>query len=548
LLGLAFCGQNLGKIMYTNKKVMQLIESLSVEEKVGQLFILAFSGEDKTYAFDLINTMHVGGFYITDDNAHTIIDATKLANDLQQQAALRACNAPLILGVDQEGAWGILTKETDLGPGNLALGQVDDIETTQKMYRVFAQQMKSIGYNTLLSPCADVNADPDNPIIGQRAFGEQPEHVAKHVAAAVKGIEQGENLSCAKHFPGHGDTHTDTHKALPVVDKSLTQLMSQDLKPFISAIAENVSMIMTSHIKYPKIDPQYPATLSYKILTDLLKHKLNFKGLIITDSMNMWAMRKNYEPQDSAILALKAGAHLIMLSEEHYENGITNYKEIQKKTINGVIKAVNTGELDINIIDSALRHVLCYKYKNITSYQELDKLSNKECSVISKFCAFQAIKTLRNEDSLWPVAHTHFYISFAANPKGYDNIVNSRGIGPNDARTAKDAILSSLAKSKSNYSYIAYDEFELMLVEKSPLKTQDPLIIITEDYPLPGESFDVDNQIQKVNNAINIWSELVIVIGMRSDYELEKYPDLKTYICAYSSRIVSGEALANLLK
>ena len=533
--------------MYTNKKVTQLIESLSIEEKVGQLFILAYAGQDKDYAFDLIKTMHVGGFYITDDNAHTKKDAAILASQLQQQAALRACNAPLILGVDQEGAWGILTKETDLGPGNLALGIVDDIKITEKMYRVFAQQMKSIGYNTLLSPCADVNSDPDNPIIGQRAFGEEPIHVAKHVAAAVKGISQGDNLSCAKHFPGHGDTHTDTHQALPVVDKSFEQLMSQDLIPFKKAIDANVSMIMTSHIKYPQIDETYPATLSYKILTELLKNQLNFNGLIITDSMNMWAMRKNYLPHESAILALKAGAHLIMLSEEHYENGITDYKEIQKQTINGVIEAVKQNELDINIIDSALSHVLCYKYTNICLNRSKEALSEKVCTQISNFSALQAIKTLKNDAGLWPLKTAHFNITFAANPKAYDNIVNSRGIGPNDPRTARDTILTTLNKSKCHYSHISYGDFQLMLQKESSLDSTAPLIIITEDYPLPGERFDTDAQIKIVNKAIKVWHDKVIVIGMRSDYELEKYPDLKTYICAYSSRIVSAQAVANAL-
>jgi len=533
--------------MYTNKKVAQLIHSLSIEEKVGQLFVLAFSGEDKEYAFELIKKMHVGGFYITDDNAHNKKDATKLAHALQQQAVLRACNAPLILGVDQEGAWGILTKETDLGPGNLALGKVDDIKTTQKMYRVFAQQMKDIGYNTLLSPCADVNAEPDNPIIGQRAFGEEAEHVGKHVAAAVKGIAQGESLSCAKHFPGHGDTHIDTHQALPIVDKSYNELMEQDLIPFKRAIDENVSMIMTSHIRYPQIDDKYPATLSYKILTKLLKKQMNFNGLIITDSMNMWAMRKNYLPHESAILALKAGAHLIMLSEEHYENGITDYKNIQKQTINGVIEAVKKGELDVNIINSALSHVLCYKYNNIFSQQQQVPLSKQECTLISKFSALQAIKTLKNEQCVWPFKSAHFNITFAANPNEYEKIVNSRGIGPNDPRSAKDTILSNLEVSNSHYSHISYKEFQKMLDNKTLLISSDPLVIITEDYPLPGESFDIDIQSDIVNCAVNNWLGQVIVIGMRSDYELKKYPNLNTYICAYSSRIVSAQAIATLL-
>ena len=184
------------------KKIDQLIPTLTIEEKVGQLFILAFAGQDNDYALDLVKNMHVGGFYLTDDNANTLKEAGILSAQLQKQAALRACDAPLLLAVDQEGAWGILTSETDLGPGNLALGAANDVNLTSSMYQVFAEQMQAIGYNTLLSPCADVNSNPDNPIIGQRSFGEQPEHVAQHVAAAVAGINRTGNIACAKHFPG----------------------------------------------------------------------------------------------------------------------------------------------------------------------------------------------------------------------------------------------------------------------------------------------------------------------------------------------------------
>lgn len=534
--------------MDLERKIAQLLASLTIEEKVGQLFVLAFSGHDYEYAQHLIQEQHIGGFYITDDNAADVASATELAATLQHYAALRACDAPLILGVDQEGAWGILTQHTDVGPGNLALGKANDLSLTHDMYRVFAEQMQAIGYNTLLSPCADVNADPNNPIIGQRAFGETAQHVASHVAAAVKGVLSTDNLACAKHFPGHGDTHTDSHQALPVVDKSLEELMQQDLLPFKHAIAAGVSMIMTSHIHYPQIDPVFPATLSPAILTTLLKQQLGFNGLIITDSMNMWAMRKNFAPVQAAVQALKAGAHLIMLSEEHYENSTTPYKAIQVQTISGVVAAVRGGELSEVLIDEILSHVLAYKYTHLHAAAQPMSMSREQCKAIVKQSAKQAVTVLRNKVAAWPLQSQSFVLAFAADPKGYDSLVNARGIGPNDPRSARDVICQGLSQSANVSAVLSFTQLQDYLAGERLLDDAQIMVLITEDYPLPGEQFDLTQQQQRVQQALSLLGDRLIVIGMRSDYELAHYPQLATYVCAYSSRACSAEYIAELLR
>ena len=532
------------------KKIEQLIPSLTIEEKVGQLFILAFAGQDSDYALDLVKNMHVGGFYLTDDNANTLKEAGILSGKLQKQAALRACDAPLLLAVDQEGAWGILTKETDLGPGNLALGMANDVNLTSNMYQVFAEQMQAIGYNTLLSPCADVNSNPNNPIIGQRAFGEQPEHVAQHVAAAIRGIHRTGNIACAKHFPGHGDTATDSHRTLPQVTKNVNQLLTEDLSPFIAAIENDVGIIMTAHINYPAIDTEYPATLSKKILTELLKEKLGFKGLIITDSMNMWSMRKNYSPSEAAILALKAGAHLIMLSEEHYENETTPYKQIQKETINGVVAAVHSGELSLAQLDDTLKHVLCFKYHKVKDKASKNKISSRDCKETTESVARQAIHVLKNDDALWPLGLDDFYLTCAVNPVSYESLVNSRGIGPNDAVPASQVFYQQLQQSKAKVSYLPYEDFSQVLTGNKTLDLQRPIVLLTEDYPLPGETFPQKEQLHRIEKTINLFGKKLMVLALRSDYELNKLnqsSEISTYICAYSSRSVSAKILAKQL-
>lgn len=529
------------------KKVSQLISTLTIEEKVGQLFVLAFAGEDTEYALQLVKDFHVGGFYITDDNARSLNDAKKLSTRLQEQAALRSCDAPLLLAVDQEGAWGILTNETDLGPGNLALGKANDLALTESMYQVFAQQMQSIGYNTLLSPCVDVNSNPKNPIIGQRSFGETAERVASHTESAVKGIIKTGNLACAKHFPGHGDTAIDSHRTLSQVDKSLASLINEDLLPFQKAIDAGVSLVMTAHIRYPQIDDQHPATLSRKILTDILKEQMNFNGLIITDSMNMWAMRKHYTPAQAAIMAIKAGAHLVMLSEEHYENEATPYKQIQQETIQGVIDAVKSGELDEQMLDDTLQHVLCFKYRDLETHWLSETLDNKTCHSIAQMAAEKAVKIIRNTQNLLPLSTEPFYLTFAADPTLYDKLINSRGIGPNDPIPASEVFTEALHENNVAFSSIPYYQFSEVLANRRHLADDHPIVIVTEDYPLPGEDFYSFEQVNRVKKAHQLFAERVIVLSLRSDYELDDFNEIHTYICAYSSRAVSAKSLAKAI-
>jgi beta-N-acetylhexosaminidase len=236
--------------------------------------------------------------------------------------------------VDQEGAWGVLVGESTTGPGNLALGVADSGQGTEAMYKTMAEEMRFAGFNCILGPCCDVNFNPSSPIIDSRSFGDRPTKVALHAAAAVRGLHQGGICGSGKHFPGHGDTHGDTHREIPRVDKSLCELREQDPRPFQAAIDAGVDLIMTSHILYPQIDSQHPATLSSIILQDLLRTEMGFEGIIISDSMNMGAIGHHYSPATAAVLARKAGINMIMLSEEHYDHS-DSYLDKQFAMIHG---------------------------------------------------------------------------------------------------------------------------------------------------------------------------------------------------------------------
>jgi len=532
-----------------NKRIKTLIGQLSISEKVGQLFMLAYTGKDLDYAKTLIRDFNVGGFYISNDNADNHQAAFELCQSLNFEAQKRVCDAPLLLGVDQEGSWSVLSKTSVTGPGNLALGAADNVALTQSVYRMFATEMAAVGYNTVLGPCADVNSNPLNPIIGVRAFGEEVQPVTKHVSAAVKGLRQGNVMSAAKHFPGHGDTAEDTHRQLPSVDKSLKQLLKEDLVPFKAAIEQGVEIMMTAHILYPQIDAEYPATLSSKILQGVLRKKLDFKGIILTDSMNMWAMRKNYDPAQAAVMAFKAGANIVMLSEEYYENSLGDYKQKQQATIAGVIEAVENGEIEESVIDESLALVLNYKYQSaaFADVSELDPKAygNKQHLQLAYDSAYSAIKVLRNECEQWPLQRQKYYLIPTSNPKMQQQILECRGIGPNDERLVIDVLTDQLNILKSHYKLVDYEFINHFL--ESDNSDNLPIVLITENYPIAGYDHDVDEQAAIVNKLVKKYADRVIVLALRSAYELEQYPELKTYVCGFSSRPVSAVAIANML-
>ena len=532
-----------------SKRIETLISQLNISEKVGQLFMLAYTGKDLDYAKSLIRDFNVGGFYISNDNADNHQDAFDLCQILNFEAQKRVCDAPLLLGVDQEGSWSVLSKTSVTGPGNLALGAADDTQLTESIYKMFASEMAAVGYNTVFGPCADVNTNPLNPIIGVRSFGEEVKPVTKHVAAAVKGLRRGNVLSAAKHFPGHGDTAEDTHRQLPKVDKCLDTLLKEDLLPFKAAIDQGVEIIMTAHILYPQIDAEYPATLSSKILGGVLRKKLGFKGIILTDSMNMWAMRKNYDPAEAAIMAFKAGANIIMLSEEYYENSLGDYKQKQQATITGVINAVETGEIAESIIDESLALVLSYKYQSsaCAGVGELDPkaYATAEHLQLAYDCAYKAVKVLRNNQSMWPLQTPTYYLIPTSNPEMQQQILECRGIGPNDERLVIDVLTERLNNLNSHYKLISYELIDSFLASDN--SDNLPIVLITENYPIAGYDHDVEEQAVVVNKLVAKYAERVIVIALRSAYELEQFPGLQTYVCGFSSRPVTALAVADIL-
>ncbi|MGW1215781.1 glycoside hydrolase family 3 protein [Streptomyces sp. NPDC002499] len=267
-------------------------------------------------------------------------------------AQLRAERDDVLVAIDEEG--GDVTRlEVRTGssyPGNLALGAVDDVTLTREVAYDMGRRLAACGVNLDWAPSADVNSNPSNPVIGVRAFGADTALVARHTAAYVTGLQAAGVAACTKHFPGHGDTAVDSHHAMPRVDVSADVLADRDLSPFRAAIAAGSRAIMSAHILVPALDADLPATLSRRILTDLLRTELGYTGLIVTDGIEMQAIAAAYGIERGSVLAIAAGADAICVGGGHSD------EETVSRLRDALVAAVRSGELpEERLADAAER-------------------------------------------------------------------------------------------------------------------------------------------------------------------------------------------------
>ncbi|MFN8223840.1 MAG: glycoside hydrolase family 3 protein [Gaiellales bacterium] len=262
-------------------------------------------------------------------------------------AELRRDNAGLLIGLDEEG--GDVTRlELASGssyPGPHALGAVDDVELTAQVARAIGGDLAAVGVDLELAPVADVNTDPRNPVIGIRSFGDDAARVARHVAAFTRGVQAAGVAACAKHFPGHGETHVDSHLGLPVVDVDLETLRERELEPFRAAIEAGVRAVMTAHIVVPALDAE-PATCSPRHLTELLRGELGFRGVAMTDALEMGAIADGIGMGEGAVRALGAGADALCLGAEIAASHVEGVR-------GAIVAAVESGRLALDRLEEA---------------------------------------------------------------------------------------------------------------------------------------------------------------------------------------------------
>jgi len=512
-----------------------------VRAKVGQLFMLAFTGEDPEIVLPLIKDRGIGALYLSNDNLNDPERASKLLNILQEGALQGISGQPLLTAADQEGAWAVLTPHSASGPGNMALGGAPS-SYTRKMYSTFATEMTAVGVFCNLAPCADVNSNPLNPIIGTRSFGENPHEVAIRVSEAVKGLHDGHMIATAKHFPGHGNTATDSHSGLPVVDRSKEEIDSIDILPFKAAIDAGVDMVMTAHIVYSALDADNPATLSSKILNNYLRDTLGFKGVVITDSFNMWAIQKNYSPQEAAVKAILAGADMIMLAEERYGESVGDYVSNQIKILDRVEQAVLSGEIPMERLDEAYNRIINMKNKYQLS-QRLPIDPNKAVSIVGSEptmavaleAASHSVHVLYDQGNVLPLSSEKtIAVVRLARENVKEIMAISEGIGPNYANGFRDFVKELNALGYRVNEYEVDDDIE-----------EDIIIAVGENYPLPGKSLDLKVQLERLQ-LLNEKKKTLINVALKDPYDA-LHVKADVYVCAVGSNYSNAVAAARLI-
>lgn len=348
--------------------IKNLINNMNLDEKIGQLIISGFYGYkvDKSLE-NLIKNNNLGGVILFERNIKDSKQLLELTNSLKE---INKTNiSPLFISTDEEGS--IVTrmpKEIKSLPSNYDIGKINNENFSYNIGKILGKELGSFGFNMDYAPVLDINSNPNNPVIGNRSFGNNKEIVSRLGVKTMKGIQSSNVISVIKHFPGHGDTSVDSHLALPIINHDLNRLNNLELVPFKYAIKNGADAIMVSHILLNKLDKNNPATLSKNIITNLLREKLNFNGVVITDDMTMGAIVNNYNIGDAAVKAINAGSDIILVCHK-YEN--------VNIVINAIKNAVKNDIISEKRIDESLYRILSLKRKYKLNNNKIDSVDIK---------------------------------------------------------------------------------------------------------------------------------------------------------------------------
>lgn len=338
---------------------LEILNSMTPGEKIGQMFMVCFRGTTPNEDIKtMIQQYKVGGVILFKENITDMEQLARLTHQLQQ---FNPSGVSLFIAVDEEGGRvSRLPKEAAGFPALKELGKKADPEEAYRIGRKMGNLLKKAGINVNFAPVMDVNNNPNNPVIGDRSFGNDPRLVKEMGINMMKGMQDAGIISCIKHFPGHGDTTVDSHDNMPVVKHDLEHLKQIEFYPFKGAVEEGADMIMTAHIKFPAIDPSgYPATMSKRILTDMLRKEWGFEGVVITDSMTMGAITKNFSLKEALIKSVKAGVDVILLPSE---------TELQQEGIAIMMDAVKHETITQKRINESVYRIIKLKIKYNLNY------------------------------------------------------------------------------------------------------------------------------------------------------------------------------------
>ncbi len=367
-------------------------DAMTLEEQIGQTLMVGFPGTSASQeVIELIQRYHVGNILLFSRNVRDGEQVRALTRRLQEAAREAGHTYPLLIAIDQEnGIVQRLGEAATLFPGNMALGAIGSQEVAFDVARATGRELRALGINMNLAPVVDVNNNAANPVIGVRSFGEDAQLVARLGSAMAKGYQDAGVISCLKHFPGHGDTAVDSHLALPMIPHSLKRLKALELVPFRNGIQAGAASVMIAHMAFPALthDNALPATLSSAIIQGLLREKMKYEGVILSDCLEMQAISDTFGTESAAVMALQAGIDLALVS---------HHAALQQGSLAAMREAALTGDLSAQVIRRAAERVMSLKARYLSwdeapveiDYAAHERLRDGHMSYLRRWCAMK---------------------------------------------------------------------------------------------------------------------------------------------------------------
>ncbi|GIP15453.1 glycoside hydrolase family 3 [Paenibacillus montaniterrae] len=342
-------------------QIQQQLDELTLEQKIGQLLIVGIDDNSSSISKQTQQLVHDQGI------GNIILFKRNIKNDKQLASLIEALKElpadhapPLWITIDQEG--GKVNRLPEQFPSAEELVELDDTAVTEQTGEHMGEALADLSIDVNFAPVLDINNNPDNPVIGSRAFGSTAQEVVTHSIAMLDGLDD-YVLTVGKHFPGHGDTNVDSHASLPTINKSWEELEQLELIPFRAAIKRHIDAIMVGHLYLPQVDEQFPASLSPTIIKHYLRDELGFEGLVITDDLVMGGITENYEVGEAAVLALQAGNTMLIVG---------HHPKQQQEVIQSLVEAVKQHKLDERLIDEQVKLVLRMKLNKLNYLHSSD--------------------------------------------------------------------------------------------------------------------------------------------------------------------------------
>ncbi|KAF0818623.1 beta-glycosyl hydrolase [Bacillus sp. ZZV12-4809] len=497
---------------------------MELKKKIGQMMVIGFDGKTvPENVRELIHEYHIGSIILFGRNIGSPKEVLALTSDLQNEAKKAGYSHPLLICTDQEnGVVRRLGEGATMFPGAMSLGAAGKEENAYQIGYASALELKSLGINWNLAPVLDVNNNPENPVIGVRSFGESSEMVSAFGRASMKGMQAAGIATTLKHFPGHGDTNIDSHKDLPTIAHDMERLNQVELKPFKDSIQDGADTIMTAHVYFPAIENEAgrPATISKKVITGLLRGELGFNGVVTTDCLEMNAISQTLGVERGGVEAVKAGVDLIMVSHRY------NW---QVSTLKEIIRSVETGEIDELIIDEALSRIHELKKKYLSSWNDIpsdlkvpDTVGCKEHEALAYNVYKQSVTLVKNKGILPLSTEKNHRIAVFYPEKNNTMAVEDKRYSSFDL----GGVIQEFNPAADVYPFkndLLAEELDELVQKESQYDT----IIVGTLSAFPGSS-----QVALIEKLYENGCSIV-VIGMRSPYDLAYLPDVDAYLNTY---------------